>query len=97
MSHKRPRLNEANVNFEDLGFYKEYYVNGKFIGFAKCEKDREVFGYYGKKDEVLAADIVLQNKKRIKAGTAVVTQLFPLCGKLSDNDRPNAVKNGGTQ
>jgi len=83
---------KADINpvaFEDLGYFKEYYMNGKYLGFARSEKDREVFGYYGKKEEVLAEAITLQNKKVIKAGTTVVTQLFPMCGKLSDGDRPS--------
>jgi hypothetical protein len=67
--------------FEHLGYYKEYYVNGKFIGTVLCDKDREVMGYNGKIVEVINDRLELQNKKVIKANTEVVTQLFPLCGK----------------
>jgi hypothetical protein len=71
------------TNFEQLGFFKEYYTpEGKFIGHAPAEKDRETFGYMGRKKEVLAATVVFRNKKQIKAGTEVVTQLQVTCGKM---------------
>lgn len=67
--------------FTNLGYYKEYYIDNKFIGFIKCEKDREMIGYNGRKQETVLSDIVLENKKKIKSGTIVVTFLYPLCGK----------------
>ncbi len=68
--------------FEDLGFFKEYFVNGKFIGTCKCEKDREIVGYIGRMTESTDENILLDNKKIIKKNTEVVTYLYPLTGKL---------------
>lgn len=34
--------------FEHLGYFKEYYIDNKFIGTIPCEKDQEI-GYEGRK------------------------------------------------
>lgn len=67
--------------FEDLGYYKEYWVNSKYIGYTKCKKDRDVIGYYGAKNETTTEAVTLCNKKKIKANTVVKTLLYPLSGK----------------
>ena len=70
--------------FNQIGFFKEYYVNGKFIGsVSNCEKDRDVIGYEGKIIETLKESIITDNKKKIKENTTVTTILYPLCGKLN--------------
>jgi hypothetical protein len=67
--------------FKQIGFYKEYFLGNKFIGVINyCDKDRETFGYDGKKNEVLAEDILI-GKKKIKKGSTVTTLLFPLNGR----------------
>ncbi len=68
--------------FEQFGYFKEYYIDKKFIGDLKCEKDREHIGYYGTQKEVLNIDIILDNKKKIKVGTEVSTMIYPLCGSV---------------
>lgn len=68
--------------FQELGFYKEYWVKNKFIGIINCEKDREVVGYAGRKTETLTEPITLKNKKTLKLGTEVTTLLYPLCGRI---------------
>lgn len=68
--------------FEHLGYFKEYYVGGKFIGTVNCDKDREVVGYDGRKKEMLTDKITLDNGRKIKANTEVMTLLYPLCGKV---------------
>ena len=68
--------------FEHLGYYKEYYINNKFIGTIKSIKDRDVIGYTGTKKEIILSNLILENKKVIKANTEVTTILYPLCGKL---------------
>lgn len=71
------------MEFEQVGYYKDYYVNGKYFGSVTgVEKDRERFGYYGRLKETTTEDIVFKNKKKIKSGTEVITELFPLNGKL---------------
>lgn len=67
--------------FEHLGFFKEYYVDNKFIGSVHCEKDRETIGYVGRETEAVLTKVVCTNGKIIKEGTIAVTMLYPLCGK----------------
>jgi len=70
--------------FEHVGYFKEYYVKGKFIGTCKIlEKDREKVGYEGKIIEVLIEDIITDNNRTIKKGETVATLLYPLCGKIN--------------
>jgi hypothetical protein len=63
-------------------FYKEFYIESKFIGQLPCERDREEIGYYGRQKTVLTEDVILTNKKRIKKGTEVNTLIYPFCGKV---------------
>jgi len=67
--------------FEHLGYFKEYWVNKKFIGTIPCEDDGREVGYAGRKKEILTEDIMLSRGKKIKKGTEVVTAIYPLCGK----------------
>lgn len=67
--------------FEHLGYFKEYWIGQKYIGGLKSDKDRDVFGYYGTKEETVVDRIILENKKFIKPGTIVKTILYPLCGR----------------
>ena len=70
------------MNFEHLGYFKEYYRDNKCLGTLKSEKDREVIGFEGKITEMVNEELMLDNKKKIKANTEVQTILYPLCGKL---------------
>lgn len=72
------------MQFEQLGFYKEFYVGSKFIGsINNCQKDREVIGYEGKQQETLQQEITLDNGRKLKKNTQVITMVYPLCGKIS--------------
>lgn len=67
---------------EKLGYFKDYYSNCKYLGSQfNVIKDRDVFGYYGRKKEVLTDDLMLK-KKKVKKGTEVTTELNILCGKI---------------
>jgi hypothetical protein len=69
-------------SFKQLGYFKEYYQNGKLLGLLfYVEKDRDKFGWFGQKDEITEQDIILSNNKKIKKGTKVQTQLHIICGK----------------
>ncbi len=68
--------------FVELGFFREYYINGKFIGTINCEKDRENVGYYGRRVETLENKIECSNGKKIKEGIEVTTIIYPLTGKM---------------
>lgn len=74
-------MQTENKIFEEFGFFKEYWIRTKFIGYCLCEKDRELTGYHSRQDEVTTSEILLTNKKKIKSGTAVTTSIYPLCGK----------------
>lgn len=68
--------------FKDIGYFLEYYVDGKFIGTTLLdEPDREEIGYYSRQDAIAEQDIQLQSKKRIKQGTKYYTRIYPLCGR----------------
>jgi len=68
--------------FKDIGYFLEYYVDGKFIGTTLLdEPDRAEIGYYSKQDAIAEQDIHLQSKKRIKQGTKYYTRMYPLCGR----------------
>lgn len=69
--------------FEEIGFYKEFYIDSKLIGICNCEKDREVLGYLGKKKETFNSEIILTNKKKIKANVEYTTIIYPLNGRIS--------------
>ena len=69
--------------FKEIGYFKEYYSKGKFLGTVNnCEKDRDIIGYNGKKVEILESDLILDNNKKIKSLTEVTTMLYPMCGKI---------------
>jgi len=68
--------------FKDLGYFIEYFIDGKFIGTRMINQpDREIIGYYGKIESTATVDIKLQSKKIIKKGTKYYTRLYPLCGQ----------------
>lgn len=69
--------------FQELGFYKEYYLDGKLIGISNCEKDREDIGYNGRRKELLKQEVILTNKKKAKANMEYLTIIYPLCGRIN--------------
>ena len=67
--------------FEIIGYTKDYYYNNKYVGSVKIDSpDRDQFGYYGRTEEVLEQDTII-NKKKLKKGSVVKTELNKLCGK----------------
>ena len=67
---------------EIVGYSVSYYSNGKYVGSLTTPvPDREVFGYYGRREEVLEQDVFI-GKKKIRKGTLVVTELQKVCGRL---------------
>ena len=68
-----------NSVFKILGYTKDYIINNKVVGTI----DREIYGYGGKRKEILTEDVVLKNKKIIKKGTEVTTELLPICGRTA--------------
>lgn len=68
--------------FKELGYFKEYYKDGKLIGIVNCEKDRDTIGYLGRAKETPVSNIVLTNKKKAKENIEYTTILYPICGRL---------------
>jgi hypothetical protein len=70
------------MEFKIIGYSKDYYtLDKKYIGSLVCKKDREVFGYLGRKKELLTEDLIIKRKK-IKKGNEVLTEIFPLNGRI---------------
>jgi len=71
------------TTFEHIGYSVDYFIENKFVGSTKIqEPDREVYGYQGRRIETLESNITLINKKVLKKGVEVKTELVPLCGKF---------------
>jgi hypothetical protein len=70
------------MEFEIIGYSKDFYtLDRKYIGSLVCEKDRDIYGYLGRKKEILTEDIILR-KKKINKGTELLTEIFPLNGRI---------------
>lgn len=68
--------------FEHIGYSLDYFVENRFMGSIKVEEpDREVCGYSGRRIETLTSNITLSNKKVLKKGVEVKTELVQLYGK----------------
>jgi len=68
--------------FTELGFYKEYYIDSKFIGTTNTNNDGRTIGWEGRKKETINEPIILNNKKKIKAGQVTTTIIYPLSGRI---------------
>lgn len=70
------------VEFEIIGYLREYYCGGFFMGSENLtEPDREVFGYEGRKPEI-AKEKIKFKKRQINTGEMYYTILYPLNGKI---------------
>tara|TARA_Y100000385_G_scaffold78300_1_gene79484 strand:- start:1853 stop:2140 length:288 start_codon:yes stop_codon:yes gene_type:complete len=72
--------------FKNLGYHKDFYLNGKYVGHHKLETYNGKCGYASKKNLIADTDIIIDkslNKKFIiKQGQHYTTQIIPLCGRL---------------
>ena len=68
--------------FEHLGFFREYFVKGKFIGTIRLEDYDGKIGYYSKVTGVAEENIILESKKVIKKGTEFYYFTYTLSGKI---------------
>ena len=74
------------MEFEKIGFFVEYIVNGKFIGTLNVDTNESgKIGYYSTEHYIADTDIKIKNKT-IKKGTKYYTRIYPLCGKLTTNN-----------
>jgi hypothetical protein len=70
------------MEFETVGYSKDYYtLERKYIGSLVCEKDRDIYGYLGRQKELLSEDLIIK-KKKVKKGIEVLTEIFPLNGRI---------------
>jgi hypothetical protein len=64
-----------------FAYAKEHYLNGKYIGSTISETpDRDITGYDGRQNH-LAKEKIMLEKKVIKAGQQYQTILIPLSGR----------------
>lgn len=78
------KMGIITTKFELIGYIKDYYIAGKFIvseTLDVTEKDREVMGYYGQREDIAIVDIKI-GKKTIKKNTKYKTFMYPMNGKL---------------
>jgi len=72
--------------FNILGYYLEFFVDGKFKGTTILEEpDRDLVGYYSRQDSIAEGLIVLDNGNKINKGIRYYTRMYPLCGKRLNN------------
>jgi hypothetical protein len=64
-----------------IGYFEEFFINGKFIGTKICQEQNREIGYYGKEIKIANNDFVLDNKKKIKIGQEYYTRYYPLNGR----------------
>ena len=68
--------------FEIIGYFKEWFLNGKFIGTTlMTEPEQDVFGYYSQKQETINEDTITSEGKLLKSGLQYKTYQHVLCGK----------------
>lgn len=87
---------KMNNTFKIHGYLTDFYIRGKFIGSIKQDTpDREIFGYSGRVTENTPIDILLDNGKKIKKGTEVVTECQMICGKVvgTQQEKLETIKN----
>lgn len=76
------KTDKMKAQFEHIGFFLEYIVNGTFIGTKNVDTNESgKIGYESTTTHIAEEDIVFKNKK-IKKGTTYYTRTYPLCGKL---------------
>lgn len=68
--------------FEILGYHRDYWIRGKYVGSIKMDQpDRQHMAYRGRVTETLAEPLQL-GKKTLPAGVEVTHECIPLCGKI---------------
>lgn len=85
----------TQTKFQVLGYFEEYFIDGKFIGTLPCQYDSQrQFGWFGRKTSYATEDIILERGKKIKAGTKYYTYVQQLCGKFqgSQEEKVNAIQ-----
>lgn len=83
---KKQKIEIMKQVFEHLGYSKEFYVEGRFIGSIKVPYKPSSFGYESREYHIAENrfDYVnaLGKVKSIKKGTRFYTEYILLCGKM---------------
>lgn len=83
MKAKPHELNYQGTDFESLGFFIEYLVDGRLIGVVNVkENDRGSVGYESTKRHIAEETITFKRNKKIVKGQEYYTRIYPLCGKV---------------
>lgn len=78
--------------FEILGYHKEVFDGGGYLGSMRMEEpDREVMGYGGRREEYITG-LVRKGSKIHKVDGYFMTECVPLCGKIK-TDRFKVLEN----
>ena len=85
----------ADKEFENVGYVREFYLRGKYIGSQKIyetgllpDETLMLLGYSGRLYKTAERDITIENSlgrvKKIAKGLEYYTEIIQLCGKLID-------------
>jgi len=69
---------------EHIGYFMEYYSNGKFIGGHRCDDMQNPALGYANKVTHRATEKITFGKKSIKAGELYSTCIIPLSGRIKN-------------
>jgi hypothetical protein len=85
-------LQYERTEFESLGFFIEYLIDGKLIGCRNVDtNDRGCVGYESKQNHTAEETLVFKANKKIKKGTNYQTRIYPLCGKVITKTKNNKI------
>lgn len=81
------------TDFQTIGYFMDFYQNGKFIGTRLCDKQpNRQYGYCGRQKLHTHKSIALQRNKIVKPGF-YITSYNRLCGKYigTQQEKINAI------
>lgn len=80
---KPEELNYESTEFEPLGFFVEYLIDGRLIGTRNVkENPNGKIGYESTEHYTALEDIIFKPGKKIKKGQMYYTRIYPLCGRV---------------
>ena len=85
-----------NTIFENIGYHKDFYVNGKLIGYHKLETYNGKCGYASKEYFIANRNLTVQKSLGkyavIKKGQHYTTQIIPLCGRVLGTQQEKIIR-----
>ena len=90
-----------NTTFENIGYHKDFYVNGKYIGYQYLKHYNGKCGYASKKIFIADQNIDIQKTfyryATIKKGQNYTTQIIPLCGRVLGTQQEKIIRLSNSQ